>query len=116
MAAREPDRSPLFTRRARQAIEPRHDQHIALAEPRDGLAQLGAIRLGAAGLLAENLGAAGGAERGVLGGERLSYLAQRCAGGYLAAGMPSPLFSEGKSVILPFSPFSTERTFLTLFF
>jgi hypothetical protein len=46
-------------RRPGQPIKPRHQQHVAGLEPADDLGQLGPVRLGAADLLLEDLGATG---------------------------------------------------------
>jgi len=58
-------------RRPGQPIKPRHQQHVARLEPADDLGQLGPVRLGAADLLLEDLGATGGHQLGVLSNQVL---------------------------------------------
>ena len=57
--------------RAGQSVEARHHQHVALAELAEDAAQLGAVGLRAAGLLAVDFGATFGAELLELSAERL---------------------------------------------
>src|SRR5215469_548735 len=61
-----------IARRARQAIEPGDDQHIALLETLEDLRKLGAVGLRTAHLLAVDLGATSGMERGILGRQGLA--------------------------------------------
>src|SRR5262249_7988346 len=58
-------------RRARQAVQPRYDQHVAGFQPTDCLGQLGPIRLGPGELFLEHFGTASGHELGVLRGQVL---------------------------------------------
>jgi hypothetical protein len=60
-----------IARRPSQPIQPRHQQHVARLKPTDHLGQLGPVRLGAADLLLEDLGTAGGHQLGILSNQVL---------------------------------------------